>query len=194
MAESITSTSATAPAGNAAENNGGDPKQAVSSATGENAVSTPDTAQAEKTFTQAEVDKMIKDKLAREKKKAEPTAQAAPESNPEIQAQLNSLMSELRQANIEKAAMTEATALGIDAKAVPYIIKMADMSAAYKDDKINVEAIKSALSKVLEDLPQFKPQLQEQQKGFKIGSAGQVQGAATAQSQKATQKRWNRFN
>lgn len=67
MAESITSTSATAPAGNAAENNGGDPKQAVSSATGENAVSTPDTAQAEKTFTQAEVDAIIDKRFAREK-------------------------------------------------------------------------------------------------------------------------------
>ena len=64
-----TNASATEPAGKAAENYGGGPSQAVSSATGENAVSTPDTAQAEKTFTQAELDAQIKARLDRERKK-----------------------------------------------------------------------------------------------------------------------------
>ena len=62
-----TSTSATDPAGNAAENNGGDPNGTAASATA--AVSTPGTAQAEKTFTQADLDAQIKARLDREHKK-----------------------------------------------------------------------------------------------------------------------------
>lgn len=64
MAELNTSTTETTIV---AENTGGDSSQAVNSK-GENAVSTTDGVQSEKTFTQAEMDKVIADRLAREKK------------------------------------------------------------------------------------------------------------------------------
>ncbi len=45
-------------------------------------------------------------------------------------------------------------ALGIDAKTIPYILRLADLSqAAGQDGKINEENIKNALNKVLEDVP-----------------------------------------
>ena len=64
MAETTTNTTVTET--NKAENNGGDPKQAVSPKEGEKAVSTNEGA--EKTFTQAELDEIVKQRLERQKK------------------------------------------------------------------------------------------------------------------------------
>lgn len=83
------------------------------------------------------------------------------------------LQTQAQQAVIEKDATIEAIALGLDAKQVPYILKMADFSKAMdKDGKTNPEAIKEAINKVLEDFPQLKPQ-KEENKGFqKVGAGG----------------------
>lgn len=49
--------------------------------------------------------------------------------------------------------------LGIDAKTIPYVLKMADLSQVVgQDGKINDEILKAALNKVLEDVPGLKPQ------------------------------------
>ena len=64
MAETTTNTTVTET--NKAENNGGDPKQAVSPKQDEKAVSTNEGA--EKTFTQAELDEIVKQRLERQKK------------------------------------------------------------------------------------------------------------------------------
>ena len=48
----------------------------------------------------------------------------------------------------------QAVALGIDAKSIPYILKLADFSQAIgQDGKINNETVNNALKKVLEDVP-----------------------------------------
>ena len=65
MAETTTNTTVTETI-NKAENSGGDPKQAVSPKQDEKAVSTNEGA--EKTFTQAELDEIVKQRLERQKK------------------------------------------------------------------------------------------------------------------------------
>lgn len=73
-----------------------------------------------------------------------------------------------QQAQIQAAATLEAVALGIDAKSIPYILKLADFSQAVgQDGKINNETVNNALKKVLEDVPALKPQT--------VGGAGFIQ-------------------
>ena len=84
-----------------------------------------------------------------------------------------------KQAQIESAATMTAVTLGIDAKTIPYVLKMADLSQVMgQDGKINEETLKASLNKVLEDIPALKPQAS--------GSSGFVQvGAANNQQQQA---------
>lgn len=85
-----------------------------------------------------------------------------------------------RQAQIQMTATMAAVDLGLDAKTIPYILKMADLSQVMgQDGKINDEAMKNALNKVLEDVPALKPQA--------AGAAGFVQvGAASGNQQAGT--------
>lgn len=88
-----------------------------------------------------------------------------------IQSQLAQMQAVAEKAEIEKAATLEAVGLGIDAKTLPYVLKMADLSNVKgQDGKVNQEAIKNALNKVLEDVPQLKPVATSNQ-GFQIGGA-----------------------
>ena len=106
------------------------------------------------------------------------------------QPDVNAMQTELSQykhnaqiANIEKQATLEAVSLGLDAKTIPYVLKMADLSNAVDaTGNLNVENIKSAINKVLEDVPALKP-VSEEQKGFQVGSAG-----ASQQSNSQTQE------
>lgn len=76
------------------------------------------------------------------------------------------------QAQVESAATMTAASLGLDAKTIPYILRMADFSqVAGEDGKINEETLKNAVNKVLEDVPALKPQAQ-QQSGFHFGAPG----------------------
>lgn len=94
-----------------------------------------------------------------------------------IQAQLAQAQAAAQKATIENAAAMAAISLGLDAKTIPYVLKMADLSQVMgQDGKINDETMKSALNKVLEDVPALKPQA--------TGSTGFVQvGAASGQQQ-----------
>jgi len=93
-----------------------------------------------------------------------------------IQQQLTQAQAIAQKAEIEKQATLEALELGVDVKTLPYLLKMADLTGAVGNDgKINPEALKTALSKVLEDVPALKP-AQEQNQGFQqIGAAGKQQ-------------------
>jgi hypothetical protein len=56
-------------------------------------------------------------------------------------------------------------------KTLPYVLKMADLgNVKGHDGKVNQEAVKNALNKVLEDVPQLKPVASSNQ-GFQIGGA-----------------------
>lgn len=76
-----------------------------------------------------------------------------------LQTQMTQAQAAAQQAQIQAAATLEAVALGIDAKSIQYILKLADFSQAVgQDGKINNETVNNALKKVLEDVPALKPQ------------------------------------
>lgn len=105
-----------------------------------------------------------------------------------IQQQLTQAQAIAQQAQLQSAATMAAVSLGIDAKTIPYVLKMADLSqVAGQDGKINDEALKTALNKVLEDIPALKPQA--------AGTAGFVQvGAASGgQSQQTVDTELDRI-
>lgn len=116
-----------------------------------------------------------------------------------MQTQLSQAQAEAWKAQVQSAATMAAVGLGIDAKTIPYVLKMADLSqAAGENGAINEEALKEAITKVLEDVPALKPQPQ-QAKGFQLGAPGgsqtQAQQTAAAGAQAvAPTKRWNRWN
>lgn len=112
-----------------------------------------------------------------------------------MQTQLSQAQAQVQQEQIEKHAMLEALALGVDAKTIPYLIKLADLSNVIGDDgKVDQEILKNALNKVLEELPQLKPNT-EVNLGFQVGGSSGQNGQSDTQSKPvAATKRWNRFN
>lgn len=104
-----------------------------------------------------------------------------------------------RAAQIQSAATMAAVTLGMDAKTIPYVLKMADLSQVMgQDGKINEETLKEALNKVLEDIPALKPQASGTSGFVQIGAAGnpsqQAQQTTQTQQGAVPTKRWNRFN
>ena len=96
-----------------------------------------------------------------------------------IQQQLTQAQAAAQKAMVESAATMAAVSLGIDAKTIPYVLKMADLSRVIgQDTKINDEALKAALNKVLEDIPALKP--------APAGQTGFVQIGASSQSGQTT--------
>lgn len=62
------------------------------------------------------------------------------------------------QAQIELAATKVAMTLGINAKTLPYVLKMADFSKVKgTDGKISEDNVKDALEQVIKDVPALKP-------------------------------------
>lgn len=93
-----------------------------------------------------------------------------------LQTQAAQAQAAARQAQLQSAATMAAVSLGMDAKSIPYVLKMADLGKVMgQDGKINDEALKAALNKVLEDIPALKPQT--------AGTAGFVQVGASGQNQ-----------
>lgn len=141
-------------------------------------------------LTQEEVDKAIQDFKAQKAKNA-PDVSA-------LQGDLEKEKAAVVQARIENAAIMAGMSMGLDAKTIPYVLKLADLSGVVdKDGKINEESVKAAISKVLEDLPQIKPAA-EGNNGFQIGadssSSGQTQQRQNQTQNQVPTKRWNRFN
>ena len=108
-----------------------------------------------------------------------------------MQAQIDELRQAMEVANatarvakVENAVIVEATKMGIDPKAIPYLTRMADLSDVGDErGAISSEKVAAALGKVLDDLPALKPNLKEQ--GFKVGGAGAKDGdPAKADDQK----------
>lgn len=115
-----------------------------------------------------------------------------------IQQNLTAAQQQAQQATIERDAFLLSADFGIELKTMPYVLKMADTSHVIGEDgKVDQEKLKEALNKVLEDVPQLKPQADTQQTGFRqIGVGQQAQQPPTPQTQQKTvpTKRWNRFN
>lgn len=91
-----------------------------------------------------------------------------------LQTQAAQAQAAAQQAQVQAAATMAAVGLGIDAKTIPYVLKMADLSQVMgQDGKINDEAMKTALNKVLEDVPALKPTPAGQTGFVQVGASGQ---------------------
>lgn len=116
----------------------------------------------------------------------------------ETQNQLTQAQAAVQKAQIESAATMTAVSLGIQAKTIPYVLKMADFSQVIgQDGKVSEEALTAAINKVLEDIPALKPQADAKSGFMQIGTGGnpQQQPQQTTANQAAVPtKRWNRFN
>lgn len=101
-----------------------------------------------------------------------------------MQTALDKANDAMKQAQIQSEATMAAVSLGIDAKTIPYVLKMADLSQAVgQDGKINTETIKNALNKVMEDVPALKPQ-QAGASGFiQVGASGGSGGAGAVDNE-----------
>lgn len=100
------------------------------------------------------------------------------------------------QAQVELAATQVAMTLGINAKTLPYVLKMADFSKAKgTDGKISEDNVKAALEQVLKDVPALKPST-ENNEGFQIGAGQHTNGqqSSAGSNVNVPTKRWNRFN
>lgn len=87
-----------------------------------------------------------------------------------LQQQAQTAQAQSQRMMIENAALLQAMELGLEAKTIPYVLKIADLKDAVDNEgKVNQEALKNALNKVLEDVPAFKPQ-KAQSSGFQIGT------------------------
>ncbi|MGN9017771.1 hypothetical protein ACTNBM_02045 [Lachnospiraceae bacterium HCP1S3_C3] len=96
-------------------------------------------------------------------------------ANANLQNEVAAAQKAAEQAQIELTATKVAMTLGIDAKTLPYVLKMADFSKIKDNDgKISEDNVKTALEQVLKDVPALKP-AKENNTGFQIG-AGQQQG------------------
>ncbi len=85
-----------------------------------------------------------------------------------------------QQAQIQAAATMAAVEIGIDAKTIPYVLKMADLNQVMgQDGKINEETLKNAVNKVLEDVPALKPQVKGSTGFVQVGAAGGSQQAGS---------------
>lgn len=98
-----------------------------------------------------------------------------------LQNEITTKNAALKDALVNQQATMEAVTLGLDAKTIPYVVKLADMSKAVNDDgTVNADEIKKALEKVLADVPQFKGTVQQSFHnddvgGFQIGGgAGNI--------------------
>ncbi len=98
-----------------------------------------------------------------------------------LQSNLDTANKALNEALVNNQAILEAIALGLDVKAVTYVLKMADFTNAVgSDGKVNAEEVKKALEKVLEDVPALKGNSQQNNNGsneqhlggFQVGSSG----------------------
>lgn len=90
-----------------------------------------------------------------------------------LQTQAAQAQAMAQQAMLEKEATLTAISLGLDAKTIPYVLKMADLSqVAGAGGKINDESMKNAINKVLEDIPALKPQPAGSTGFIQVGASG----------------------
>ncbi len=101
-----------------------------------------------------------------------------------IQQQAAQAQALAQQAMLDKEATLAAIGLGIDAKTIPYVLKMADLGQAMgQDGKVNDEALKAALNKVLEDIPALKPQATGTTGFIQVGASGSQQTQSTVDTE-----------
>ena len=117
--------------------------------------------------------------------KAQQTAQQQNDTA-QLQNKVAAANQEAEKVRIELAATKVAMTLGIEAKTLYYVLKMADFSKVKgTDGKISEDNVKSALEQVLKDVPALKPAT-DSNGGFQIGGPG---GGNTNQANEDALKR-----
>lgn len=113
-----------------------------------------------------------------------------------LQAQVTTAQLQAQQAIIEKDAYLLSGEIGVELKTMPYLLKMADLSAVVVDGKVSQDKLKEALNKVLEEVPQLKPKTEVPQNGFRQIGVGSRTQTVPKQTEPAAvpQKKWNRWN
>lgn len=123
-------------------------------------------------LTEEEVNQAIA-AFKQQKAQNQPDVSALQGQLTDAQTQLSQAQAAAQQAQIESAATVTAVSMGMDAKTIPYVLKMADLSKVMgQDGKINEETMKSALNQVLEDVPALKPQEKGTSGFVQVGAAG----------------------
>lgn len=167
-----------------ADNGAGSGADTGNEETTETKTDTKETTQEEKTFTQADVDKLIQERIAREKKnqlskdelKAYNEWKESQKTEEEKKNEALTNAEKARLAAEEKATALEAKVIclskGVIASSVDDVVILAK---AMVTDEVTIE---QAIDKVLEKYPSFKvEQQQEDNKGFKVGvGAEQTKG------------------
>ena len=73
-----------------------------------------------------------------------------------MQSEINSYKQQIAEAKLQQAATSAALEIGVDPKRMNYVIRLADLSKATKEDgTIDADAVKSALNQVLKDVPEL---------------------------------------
>lgn len=169
-----------------------------------------------KTFTQAEVDAMIKERLARERKKHQQTNTTAQQQSTDEGATAegtpttvevdvtedarNKAAAIIAQANqrlIQALAQSEATKLNINPDYIADAVRLADLSAVKvaDDGTVDTKSITAALEAVLTRMPILKTTAETPAGGFKVGGQGgnnQSNGWANTTKASGETKRWNK--
>lgn len=110
----------------------------------------------------------------KEASKAETSAPTAKEDDGAVQAAAAAQLEQVNQRLIYAEALIAAGRLGFNPERVEHAVRIADLADIKVDDKgkVDTEAVKTALSKVLEDIPEFKAAASTAS-GFKVGSDGE---------------------
>ena len=173
-----------------------------------------------KTFTQAEVDIMIKERLARERKKYSQqgnnnpaqediqgqaantegagTTQVEVDVTEDARQQAAAIIAQANARLIQSVAQAEATKLGINPDYIMDAVRLADLSkVTVKDDgTVDMKSVTTALEAVLERVPVFKAAAEAPAGGFKVGGQGSNNqtnnGWNNATKTSGETKRWNK--
>lgn len=90
-----------------------------------------------------------------------------------LQTQATQATQMAQRAQVESKATLAAVELGLDAKTIPYVLKLADFSQAVgTEGEIKEDAVKAALEKVMEDVPALKPAPADQNGFVQVGASG----------------------
>lgn len=173
----------------------------------------------DKTFTQAEVDAMIRERLARERKKFQQggnnpaqngqqgqatdntgagTTQVEVDVTEDARQQAAQIIAQANQRLIQAIAQSEATKLNINPDYVADAVRLADLSAVKVNDDgtVDSKSITAALEAVLERMPVLKAAAEAPAGGFKVGGQGGNNTANgwndNAAKNSGETKRWNK--
>lgn len=145
------------------------------------------------------VEEAPKDKPEEQSKKEDnPTEEVKPTEPPkeDNSKQIEELKTQIKELETQNIGLMVALEIGLDIKNADAVLKLADLSTAYdKNGKINKNSLRTAINKVLEEYPIFKPQ-NNQHSGIVIGGNGNTLQNQNLECKEKpiAQKRWNRFN